>query len=264
MIPFLRQAFLISSASLVLALCLFSRGGWTQDIEREIESDADRYHTCIKLSRTKPSRSFDDAIAWHSLGGGDAAEHCAAVSLIELGHFRIGAERLEALAQQPTDSAFRRSELLSQAAQARLFAGQPEHAHALLVAAIDLMPENAPLYVDRGAVRAEMGLYDQAVADFDHAITLDPFSMDAYLFRASARRYLKEFELALIDLERILDFEPTHLDALLERGIVRRLQGNDAGARRDWMWVLELGPETEAAGFARQNLEHMDVDVSAE
>ena len=61
------------------------------------------------------------------------------------------------------------------------------------------------------------------------------------------------------DLGAVLNFEPTHLDALLERGIVRRLQGDDNAARKDWMWVLELGPDSIAATMARRNLELMDV-----
>ncbi|MBT6824601.1 MAG: hypothetical protein HOA60_00530, partial [Rhodospirillales bacterium] len=88
---------------------------------------------------------------------------------------------------------------------------------------------------------------------------LDAGSVDAYLFRASANRYLENYDLALRDLGAVLNFEPTHLDALLERGIVRRLQGDDNAARKDWMWVLELGPDSIAATMARRNLELMDV-----
>ncbi len=227
---------------------------------QENESDAERYSACISLSETNPSRSFDDAVAWRDLGGGDAAEHCAAVSLVALKHFRAGAERLELLAENPTDSIFRRAGLLSQAAQAWLLDQQPERAYATLTTAIQLVPEMASLYVDRSAVRADMGLYSEAVADLDFAIDLDPLSVDAYLFRASANRYLENFDDALRDLEAVLNYEPTHLDALLERGIVRRLQGDDASARKDWVWVIELGPDTSAATMARRNLEIMDVN----
>lgn len=243
--------------SVLAILCLLANFPIAQ--AQEVEGDAERYNTCIRLSETNPSRSFDDAVAWRDLGGGDAAEHCAAVSLVALEHYRAGAQRLEMLAQKPTDSIYRRSGLLSQAAQAWLLDGQPEKAYATLTAAVQLSPGMASLYVDRGAVRAEMGLYGEAVTDLNKAISLDPQVADAYLFRASANRYLEHFELALRDLEIVLDFEPTHLDALLERGIVRRLQGNDEGARKDWVWVVELGPNTDAAILAQRNLELMDV-----
>jgi regulator of sirC expression with transglutaminase-like and TPR domain len=224
-------------------------------------TDVERYDACIALSETNPSRAFDDAVAWRDLGGGDAAEHCAAISLVALQHYRAGAQRLELLAQKPTDSIYRRAGLLSQAAQAWLADNQLDRAYATLTTAVQLAPNMASLYIDRGSVRAEMGLYDQAVTDLNMAITLDPQSVDAYLFRASANRYLEHYDQARRDLEAVLNFEPTHLDALLERGIVRRLQGDAAGARKDWLWVLELGPDTPPATMARRNLELMDVDT---
>ena len=49
--------------------------------------------------------------------------------------------------------------------------------------------------------------------------------------------------------------------ALLERGNLRRLDGDDNGARADWLMVLSLQPQGEAAEAARQNLEKMDVNV---
>ena len=245
--------------AVIIAGVFLTFAGVTPVHAQEVLTDADRYHGCIKMSQTNPSRAFDDAIAWRDLGGGAAAEHCAAISLLEMGHYRAGAERLEFLAQEPTDSAHRRARLLSQSAQGWLLAQDPERAYATLTSAIELSPKDASLYVDRGAVLAEMALFGEAVQDFDQAILLDPGPVDAYLFRASANRYQELFDLALEDLEKILDFEPTHLDALLERGIVRRLQGDDAAARKDWMWVLELGPDSEAATYARSNLELMDV-----
>ncbi len=253
-----RIAFAVTGI-LFASFVLQSHPGWAQTLN--VETDAERYKSCIRLSQTNAARSFDDAVAWRDLGGGDAAEHCAAVSLIELGHYRAAAERLEALASEPTDSAARRSGLLAQAAQAWVLDNQPERAFVTLVAAIGISPEQASLYLDRGAVLAEMSLYEEAIENFDKAIELDPAPVDAYLFRASANRYLENYDLALRDLERILDFAPTHLDALLERGIVRRLKGDNDGARKDWMWVLELGPDTAPAAYAQRNLELMDVSI---
>ncbi|MBT3556150.1 MAG: hypothetical protein HOC63_02455 [Rhodospirillales bacterium] len=233
---------------------------WTVGVQAQDTSVAsERYNKCIELSQTNPSRSFDDAVAWRDLGGGDAAEHCAAVSLVALELYRAGAERLETLAQSSKESIYRRAGLLSQAAQAWSLDGKLERAYANLTTAIQLAPDIASLFVDRGAVSAEMGLYAEAVTDLDMAVTLDAGSVDAYLFRASANRYLENYDLALRDLGAVLNFEPTHLDALLERGIVRRLQGDDNAARKDWMWVLELGPDSIAATMARRNLELMDV-----
>jgi len=64
---------------------------------------------------------------------------------------------------------------------------------------------------------------------------------------------------ALADANTALELNPGNPEALLERGILRRLKGDDAGARADWMKILNAMPDSGAAGPARQNIESMDV-----
>lgn len=218
-----------------------------------------RYRDCMALAKKTPQAAFDEALAWTGLGGGQAADHCAAAALVGLGQYEEAARRFEALAQVIKAEAPARADLLAQAAQAWLLGGDGARAEAVLDAALKLAPGDVDLHIDRAAARAQMGRYRSAVADLTQAIAKDPGRADAYVFRASAYRFLDDPARAEADVERALALDAGHAEGLLERGILRRLQGDDAGARRDWLAILTGHPGTPAADAAKANLEKMDV-----
>jgi len=225
-------------------------------------TDADgrrEYDACMALARDNPQQGFDRAIAWRGLGGGDAAEHCAAAALIGLGHYADAATRLEALAAASKRTPQIKAGLLAHAAQAWLLGGKSQRAEGVLTAALKLTPDDAALLVDRAEAKAGQKNYQGAVDDLTSAIRRDNRRADAYVFRATAYRFLDRLELAAADADRALALEPSHLEGLLERGILRRLKGDDAGARQDWLQVLQLAPTSPAGDAARANLEAMDV-----
>ena len=67
-------------------------------------------------------------------------------------------------------------------------------------------------------------------------------------------------EAALRDVGYALALDLLHPEALLERENLRRIKGDERGARKDWMMVLSVAPNTPAADAARANLEDMDVN----
>ena len=220
----------------------------------------DPYEVCMTLAREDPAAGFERAGTWQSEGGGDRARHCAAVALIELGQHDEAARRLEALAQdlQPAHLGLR-AEVLGQAGQAWLLAGNNERAHAAQSAAIEIDPKNLELWIDRSVTLALAQNYWEAIDDLNQALDIDPEQAEALIFRASAYRYLDALELALEDVTRALGSSPNNPDGLLERGILRRLIGDDLGARADWLEVTKFAPDSPAAESARRNLERMDV-----
>lgn len=218
-----------------------------------------QYQVCMVLAKKLPNEAFETAITWRDLGGGDAAEHCAAVALVGLGQYVEAAGRLEALAERTKQDSSVKAGLLAHAAQARLLAGQAFRAEVVLTAALKLTPGDSALLVDRAQARAERKNYRGAIQDLDQAIEREARRPDAYLFRAEARRYLGQLELALADVEKVLALQPSHAEALLERGILRRLSDDDDGARKDWLGVLRVAPKSPAADAARAYLEQMDV-----
>ena len=222
------------------------------------ESPEAHYRACMAKARLAPDAAFDDAVAWTGLGGGAPARHCLAVALIGLGQHAEGARRLEALAQD-TYEAPMRAELLAQAAQGWLLAGDAARADDVLTAALRVAPENAELLIDRAGARAALKRYGEAAADLTEALARDPRRADALALRAGARRFLDDIEGALADAEAALALDPSLPEALLERGILRRIKGDDNGARADWRAILAAASTGAAAEAARKNLERMDV-----
>lgn len=245
---------LISSVAVFVSVILFHGAVIADDAE-----EAARYQACMASIEVNAEQAFDTAIEWRDLGGGTAARHCAAASLLALGYYKDAAERLEDLAQEPTDDAALRTGLLLQAAQGWSLAGEPERAYAALTAAIQIDGKNPKLFLERAVVQAEMALYDKAVDDLSQCLSLDPVSADAYAFRASAYRYLDRLELAKADVHHALALEPDHLEARLERGIIRRINGDKESARLDWARILELAPNSPVAETARRNIELLDI-----
>lgn len=223
------------------------------------QADAETYARCMKLARQNPREAQSLAQAWHDRGGAHPADHCAAVALIGLGAYREGAARLEALAQaMATAPSGLRADVLDQAGQAWLLAGDPVRAYAAAGAAVSLAPNDADLLIDRAEAAASVGYYDKAVADLDRVLKANANRVDALIYRASAYRALDRLDPARADIDRALAHAPHSAPALLERGNIRRLEGDRAGARRDWEEVGRLAPGSQADMAARVNIEHLE------
>jgi tetratricopeptide (TPR) repeat protein len=218
------------------------------------------YADCMALARSEPDAAWERANVWLSEGGGNAAEHCAAVALFGLGQYLAAGERLEALAAHLRKAfAPLQTEILAQAAQAWLLAGDNERAYDVQSAALLKAPDDVELLVDRSMTMAIVGNFEAALADLDKAHKLAPQRADVLVFRSSAKRFLDAPEAAREDIDRALVLEPGNPEALLERGILHRLAGDDAAARSDWLEVTIIAEGTPTAAAAQNNLEKLDV-----
>jgi tetratricopeptide (TPR) repeat protein len=221
--------------------------------------EAEHYAHCMEEARQKPAAAFENANAWRIAGGGHPAEHCADVALIGLGRYADAATRLEALADAMGKGPLElRAEVLGQAGQSWLLAGDPARAGAALTAAIALTPDDADLLTDRAEAFAGEKRYPEAIGDLDRALALDGKRVDALVFRASAHRALEQYDLARRDVDAALRLAPNEPDALLERGNIRGLTGDDAGARKDWQRVAQVAPNSAADSAAKANLAKLD------
>lgn len=222
--------------------------------------EAREYAACMKLARNDPKAAHESALAWHAKKGGDAAVHCIAVALLGLGQTSQAASMLAELASHTdTQRPDIKAGLLGQAANAWIVADRPQTAERLLTEALGLLPGETEFLVDRSIARVALGKVWEALDDLNAALDSDPERADVLTLRASAWRRVETLELAEKDIDQALTLDPAYLDALLERGLIRKALGNVAGARADWLKILEIavtGPLTEAA---RRNLERMDV-----
>jgi tetratricopeptide (TPR) repeat protein len=231
---------------------------------RNAERDAATYDRCLRLAKQDPAAAQTLAQAWRERGGAHPADHCAAVALVGLKQYKEAATRLEALAQEMTRApASLRAEVLDQAGQAWLLAGDPVRAYAASGQAASLQPNDPDLLVDRAEAAASAGYFDKAVADLDHVLKAEPGRVDALIYRASANRALDRLDPAMADVEKALAQAPNSVPGLLERGNIRRLKGDLEGARQDWERIGRLAPGSRADMAARANLEHLELGQDA-
>ncbi len=252
------------AGGLALLLALLCADGAVAQSDRASKSAAKAYRDCISLAQRDASGAYERATAWMDRGGGDPARHCAAVALVQLGHFEEAGRRLEALAQtMATDDQDLRIEALAQAAQAWLLAGEQQHAFDAQTEALKLAPDNLELLIDRAIVLASEESYNAALLDLDRAYKLDPERPDVLIYRATVQRYLKAPALAMRDIQVAIRLDPGLPEAYLERGILKRLNGDQGGARLDWQKVLEFGQDTPAAEAALVNLGLLDSNAAS-
>jgi tetratricopeptide (TPR) repeat protein len=228
--------------------------------QRSSDNDAASYERCLSLAKSDPAAGRDMAERWQSHGGSHPADHCYAVALVELKQYKEGATKLEALAQAMIHApASLRAEVLDQASQAWLLAGDPARAYAAGGAALNLLPGDPDLLIDRAEAAGSGGWYDKALDDLDRVLKADPNRLDALIYRASAYRALSKLDLALADIDRAVRLSPNSVPALLERGDIRRLTGDADGARKDWVRVSELAPGSTADADAKTNIERLEL-----
>ncbi len=212
----------------------------------------------MKLARDDPAAAKRLAESWHGKGGAHPADHCFAVALIGLKQYKEAGGRLETLAQAMIHAPpSLRAEVLGQAAQAWLLAGDAGRAYAADSAALGLRPDDPDLLVDRAEAAGSAGWFEKALADLDRVLKADPKRVEALIYRASAYRALGRLDPALADIDAALKLAPDAVPALLERGNIRRLRGDLAGARDDWQRVATLAPTSAAATDARANIERL-------
>ncbi|MCE9522584.1 MAG: hypothetical protein K8S25_09160 [Alphaproteobacteria bacterium] len=227
------------------------------------------YSACLKKADRHPDEALEDAM--NALGEGDdaGAEHCAAVALVGLKQFGEAARRLDKLARKASAGGSEvRAQILDQAGNAWILAGQPELATASFTAALALMPGDAEFLVDRARASAAQKKWSAAEADLSAALVSEPGSLQALVLRSSARRAQKNLQGAKGDITQALILDPTNAEALVERGLLRAAEGDKAGARKDFLEVLNLAADPdraiadaarEAAVSARIEIEKLEV-----
>lgn len=245
-------------AAAILAAAFSAAPVSAQQPQRPLDHAAE-YDACMQLARQEPQAAEESARTWLDRGGGVPAKHCIAVALIGQQRYAEAAEKLEELVAETQNPAPElQSEMLAQAGQAWMLAGNSARALKAQTEGLSHKPDNVELLIDRAIAYATREQFWEVVDDLDQAYEIDPERTDVLVLRASAYRRLDAVELALDDLNRALELEPNNPEGLLERGIVHRMKGNDEAARRDWRRIVESVPGTPAAEIAQRNLDRLE------
>ena len=227
-----------------------------------VEGGAKTYKNCMALANKDPDAALEAAFGWQDMGGGDAARHCVAVALFNLGQFAQAAVRFENLAGvMQTAPKTERARVLAQAGTAWMRAEDLERAHAAQSAALRLAPNDSEILIDRAMTLAGAKNYWEAIDDLNRVLEAQPNRVDALILRASAYRFVDALPLARQDADAAFRLAPERPEVLLEYGILQRLGGDREGARRTWLTLIRLHEGTPAGDAAQRNLELLDVQV---
>lgn len=216
--------------------------------------NSSRYQQCIALTKTNAQGAYNQALAWHSAGGGSSAEHCGALALVQLGRYVEAAPKLDALAQQLGSKPALRAQLYDQAGNAWLLAEDALRAETAFSNALTLAGRDVDVLADRARARAMRKDWFGAETDLSAALAVDPDRSDLLVLRASARHAAGKKAPARADIDRALDIFPNYGDALVERGAMKFEDGDTKGAYADWQQVIKLAPKSRAAALAGEYL----------
>jgi tetratricopeptide (TPR) repeat protein len=106
--------------------------------------------------------------------------------------------------------------------------------------AIELKPDYAEAYSDRGTIRYTLGETEAALKDYSRALELNPDYSFAYFNRGVIYRELDEVDKALADFNRLIELEPDDAEAYYNRANAYGYKGEKALAIADYNKALEL------------------------
>ena len=129
----------------------------------------------------------------------------------------------------------------------------PEDSIAAYNRAIDLDPDDADAYNNRGVVKGELGQYEDAISDCDEAIRLKPDNANAYTNRGNAKIGLGYYEDAISDYDKAIRQQPDNAGAYYNRGNAKSELGRYEDTIADYDEAIRLQPDNAGAYYNRGN-----------
>jgi len=126
----------------------------------------------------------------------------------------------------------------------------------LIGKAIDLFPNNADFFVNRGNALRALKQLDAAVASYDQAIALQPQHAEAYANRGVALQELQQFEAAVASYSKAIAINPKHVGACSNRGLALHRLNRLEAALTSYDQAIALSPGFSEFHFFRANVLH--------
>lgn len=120
--------------------------------------------------------------------------------------------------------------------------------------AIELAPDSADAYYNRGDAYDEIGEYGKAIADYNKAIELDPNHASAYYNRGCAYGEIGAYDKAIADYNKAIELNPNDSLAYYNRGLAYTKRGEVSKAVSDLVKCIELSNDPELTKHAQQAL----------
>ena len=110
-------------------------------------------------------------------------------------------------------------------------------------AAIDLNPEDARAYTNRGDAYMNKSDFGAAIEDFNKAIDLNSEDAAVYSNRGVAYHYTGDFGAAIADFNKAIDLNPEDAAVYSNRGVAYHYTGDFGAAIEDFNKAIDLNPE---------------------
>ena len=117
--------------------------------------------------------------------------------------------------------------------------------------AVELNPNLAAAYYNRGNIYRDKGEFDLAIADFAKAIELDPNDAESYTNRGAVYGRKGDLDWTVRDCTKAIELDCTHVFAHINRGIAYIQKGKFDLAIADFTKVIELDPNYDSAYYYR-------------
>jgi tetratricopeptide (TPR) repeat protein len=105
----------------------------------------------------------------------------------------------------------------------------------------------ANAHADLGKKYHELGLYAEAIAEFDKALRLCPTFPDIHNRRAVSCRELGQYTDSRASLLKALELKPNYAEAHVNLGVLQQKLGNLPEAVKSWERALQLDPKHRLA-----------------
>ena len=158
------------------------------------------------------------------------------------------------------------AEAYSNRGYAKYLLGEEENALQDYDKAIELNPNLSEAYNNRGNAKESLGDENGALEDFDKAIELNPDYANAYNNRGVVKRGLGDTTEAMIDFNKAIRLRGNFPDAYCNRGVLKEKIGDNDGALLDYNIAIDLNPfffgSYKCRGILERNSENLIQAIS--
>jgi len=146
------------------------------------------------------------------------------------------------------------NELLAEATR-KLELGQHEEANRCYDRALELLPQNAGIWNNKGFCLSKLGQHDEAIRCYDRALELDPKDAGIWNNKGSCLSNLGQNRKAIQHYERALELDTHNVEIWLGYGDVLNKLDRFNEALRCFNKALKLNPKNDRALFNKGYLE---------
>lgn len=143
------------------------------------------------------------------------------------------------------------AEVYYQRGNANYDLGNLEAAREDYTQAIRLNSNHAKAYHNRGLVQADLTNYRAAIDDYNQAILLNPNDAAAYEKRGQAYFALNDYKEAIEDYTQAIRLNHQDATAYINRGLARSAAGDKQGALADYTQAIRIDPNSGDGFYSR-------------